>query len=280
VTGKRPFDGATAYEIMHSVVSATAAPPSSQEPGLPRAFDEVVLRAMHRDPDARFGSVGELAGALVAFASADVAMRWRHQFAQLRTDTTRDGEETRARVRAESGVLDSPLAGAPPGRILHCNDGLGVAEVANVCLVIWRGAVVRPQFELQRLALAQVVKRHSDGAVFLCVVEATATAPDDELRRASVDMVASHGDRLKCVACVFEATGFVAAVHRGAITAMLFCLRPRSAVPVSFFSSVDGAIRWTRSQFPTAPTDVFASAVEHLRSHLPGSDVRRSVELC
>jgi hypothetical protein len=280
VTGTKPFRGATAYEIMHSVVSAAAPPPSSREPRLPKAFDEVVLRAMHRDPDARFASVGELAGALLAFASTDVAMRWRQQFGPLSTEVSPDEEEeTRGRARAEWAMLDSPLAGPPPVRILHCDDGLGVAEVANVCVVIWRKAVVRCQFERQRKALAEVVIRHPDGAAFICVIEGTVTPPDDELRKASSEMLASHGAQLKCLACVIEAQGFLAAIHRGVTTAMLLLLRPRSGLPVSFFSSVDGAIRWTRSQLPTVPSDVLASGVEHLRSRLPGSDVRRDAEL-
>jgi tRNA A-37 threonylcarbamoyl transferase component Bud32 len=269
-TGERPFNGATTYEIMHSVVSGAAPPPSSRNQSLPKAFDEVVLRALHRDPSARFASVGELARALLPFAATNVAARWRAEFVPRIADAALESRvEAPERAPAAAVTRDSSAKASASPRILHCADGVAVAEVANVCVVIWRGAVIRSRFELQRSGLAEVVKRHPDGAAFLCVVEPTAIAPNDELRKASSDMVACHGAQLKCVGCVIEAAGFLAAIHRGATTAMLFFLRRRSAVPVSFFANARDAVRWMRRYIPIASTDELMSAVEHIRARLP-----------
>jgi serine/threonine protein kinase len=84
VTGERPFRGATDYELMHAVVSAAVLLPSRHEPSVPSAFDEVVLRAMHRDAERRFGSVDELAESLLPFASDSVRARWRPEFVPSR----------------------------------------------------------------------------------------------------------------------------------------------------------------------------------------------------
>jgi hypothetical protein len=65
-------------------------------------------------------------------------------------------------------------------------------------------------------------------------------------------MLASHGAQLKCLGCVIEATGFRAAFHRGVTTTMLFFLRPRSTLPVSFFANTRDAVRWMKTQIPIA----------------------------
>jgi eukaryotic-like serine/threonine-protein kinase len=80
VTGETPFQGATEYALMHAVVSAAVTPPSARDRSLPEALDAVVLRAMQRDPEARYGSVDELAEALLPFAPPPVATRWRSAF--------------------------------------------------------------------------------------------------------------------------------------------------------------------------------------------------------
>jgi tRNA A-37 threonylcarbamoyl transferase component Bud32 len=269
-TGDRPFNGATAYEVMHSVVSGAAPPPSSRERSLPKAFDQVVLRALHRDPYARFASVGELAQALLPFAATSVSTRWESEFVPRIADVTLESKAEGPDRAPAVATRDSAKA-STSRRILHCADGLAVAEVANVCVVIWRGAVIRSRFELQRAGLAEVVKRYPDGVALLCVIEGAVTPPDDELRKASMDMLVSHGAQLKCVGCVIEATGFLAAMHRGVTTGMLFLLRPRSAVPVSFFANARDAVRWMRTRIPIASTEELTSAVEHIRSRFPAS---------
>jgi serine/threonine protein kinase len=63
-TGRRPFNGETAYEMMHQVIEATPVPPSVHRPGLPAAFDSVVLRCLEKQPERRFQSAAELSEAL------------------------------------------------------------------------------------------------------------------------------------------------------------------------------------------------------------------------
>jgi serine/threonine protein kinase len=93
-TGRRPFDGATHYELLHAVVTAPVTAPSVHHSSLPPEWDAVVLRAMHRDPVERFGSVDELAIAVLPFAAAAVAARWHSEFVTPPTvplDSVSDG---------------------------------------------------------------------------------------------------------------------------------------------------------------------------------------------
>jgi serine/threonine-protein kinase len=103
-TGHKPFSGATDYELMHAVVSAELAPPSSREPTLSTAFDQVVLRAMDRDPERRFASLDEFAEALLPFASEDVSARWRSEFQAPEATRGRTASASRRDARGASSA--------------------------------------------------------------------------------------------------------------------------------------------------------------------------------
>jgi serine/threonine-protein kinase len=76
LTGSKPFAGSTPYAVMHAIVSANVSPPSALNPTLPAALDEVVLRAMKREPSERFPSLRELGAALLPWASAETRERY------------------------------------------------------------------------------------------------------------------------------------------------------------------------------------------------------------
>jgi serine/threonine protein kinase len=80
ITGERPFQGRTFHESLRAAIYDEICPPSTCEPSVPRAFDDVVLRAMAREPERRFASIGELAEALLPFASEETSRRWRSEF--------------------------------------------------------------------------------------------------------------------------------------------------------------------------------------------------------
>ncbi len=151
-------------------------------------------------------------------------------------------------------------------RVLFCGDGLAVAEIGPVCVVIWRDAVTRSRFEKQKAGLAEVVARHQGEAGFLCIVEPTAAPPDDQLRRASTEMIESHENRLKCVAGVIEGSGFKAAVTRSVMSGMALLLARRQA-PVQYFARVDIAARWMAKLIGVDPPQ-FVAGVEALRARL------------
>ncbi len=70
LTGKVPFEGRSDYEIMVSQVTSGPGAPSRLNPALTRALDEVVLKALSKDPAERFQSAGEFRQALAAAMSS------------------------------------------------------------------------------------------------------------------------------------------------------------------------------------------------------------------
>jgi serine/threonine-protein kinase len=107
-TGAKPFAGSTHYAVMHAIVSARVVPPSGMDPALPPAFDDVVLRAMQRDPRKRFESVRGLGAALLPWASAETRLRYA---AELGVDAAELGARASRGASVRSlGVWLRPLA--------------------------------------------------------------------------------------------------------------------------------------------------------------------------
>jgi serine/threonine-protein kinase len=86
VTGQRPFTGESTYELLHAIATASVQPPSSLNPALPAAFDDVVLRALARDPERRFADLEAFADALLAFAAPRTWMIWGRELLTERTE--------------------------------------------------------------------------------------------------------------------------------------------------------------------------------------------------
>ena len=77
-TGSVPFQSETIPGLLYQICHGAPPDPKRLRPDLPAALEAVILRALQRDPAARFLSVRELGGALLPFASAPV----RERFAQ------------------------------------------------------------------------------------------------------------------------------------------------------------------------------------------------------
>lgn len=153
-------------------------------------------------------------------------------------------------------------------RVISVEDGVAVGEIDRVCAVVWRGAVTRPRFELQRRGLAEVARRHREGIGFACVIEPGAPPPDHELRRASAAMIREHEASLRGIACVVEGSGFGAAIARSALAAIGLILGPRDA-PLTVVPTVDAATRWLVPRVRLEDAGALAGAVEALRAELP-----------
>ena len=81
-TGRLPYDGDTVPALLGSIAVGGAKPPSSYRPGLPPAFDALVLKAMALAPDERFASIRALGNALLPFASDVGRSLWSADFPQ------------------------------------------------------------------------------------------------------------------------------------------------------------------------------------------------------
>src|SRR5579883_1021863 len=65
VTGRRPFTGETSAELKEQHLSAEPARPRQINPGIPGPVEEVMLRAIAKEPKDRFPKIAEFGAALV-----------------------------------------------------------------------------------------------------------------------------------------------------------------------------------------------------------------------
>jgi serine/threonine-protein kinase len=73
IGGYPPFDGNTVPEVCAKVVTIEPLPLHRHAPNVPRRLEAVIMQCLHKDRDKRFADVGELADALVPFASIEGA---------------------------------------------------------------------------------------------------------------------------------------------------------------------------------------------------------------
>jgi eukaryotic-like serine/threonine-protein kinase len=64
LTGFRPFRGGNLSKLLHQIVYATAQPIHTLRSGVPEELEDVVVKALQKDPENRFHNGQELAGAL------------------------------------------------------------------------------------------------------------------------------------------------------------------------------------------------------------------------
>jgi hypothetical protein len=86
LTGRLPFSASSSYESMHAALNTRPSAPSELRPELPPGLDEIVLRAISRDPAERFPSIHAMGAALLPFANEWAALAWRANVTKARWD--------------------------------------------------------------------------------------------------------------------------------------------------------------------------------------------------
>jgi hypothetical protein len=94
-----------------------------------------------------------------------------------------------------------------------------------------------------------VVRQNGRAGVSI-VIEASSDPPEEELRRELGAIAASHGNKLKCIACAIEASGFRAAFIRSVLSSIALLDRRPNLPPRGFFANVGPAVDWLRPQLP------------------------------
>ena len=119
LTGVVPFDGDTAVAIAFKQVSAQPHPPSAVNPAVPAALDQIVLRALAKDPSARYADAEEFIAALRSARERLPAPTATATFATRPPDSAAPGV-------VAHGVVPSGMAlstGVPPAALLLPPDG-------------------------------------------------------------------------------------------------------------------------------------------------------------
>jgi serine/threonine protein kinase len=69
-TGVQPFSGSSVSAVCAQIVAIMPPPPSRHNPGLPAAFDRIVMRCLAKDPADRYATAEALGASLYPFAHA------------------------------------------------------------------------------------------------------------------------------------------------------------------------------------------------------------------
>ena len=73
LTGRLPYDGETMEAISVQRMSGALTPPGEIKPDIPLRLEDITLRTMEADPDARYQTAGELVDDLEAFRKSQLA---------------------------------------------------------------------------------------------------------------------------------------------------------------------------------------------------------------
>ncbi len=108
LTGKRPFDGTSDFDIIQQIVSKPHAPPSTVSPHLPMSIDAVVARALEKSRTERFSNAQEFA----------VALREAAYQAEDRTVTPppRSGPAGHSTTWSSTVLANEALSGTSPSK--------------------------------------------------------------------------------------------------------------------------------------------------------------------
>jgi hypothetical protein len=135
-TGSLPFSARGPLALMNAILHDSIAPPSARNRLLPRAFDEVVLRAMSRDAEGRYARVDELAEALLPFAEPRIKARWASEF------------------QAPDSIAVEPPRAVHPGRWAR-------AAAVTVAAIALAASAVRSELYLEAYPARAVTERPS-----------------------------------------------------------------------------------------------------------------------
>ncbi len=70
LAGRRPFEADTTFSILNQQLNTPPQPPIEVNPSLPRAMNDIILRALEKDPAARFQTAEDFRSALKPFVNS------------------------------------------------------------------------------------------------------------------------------------------------------------------------------------------------------------------
>jgi serine/threonine protein kinase len=126
VTGRLPFDVGERRDLFEVVRTAPLVPPCTVDRALPTGLDEVLLRGLARDSEARFPDMRAFARALLPLADAAFAREWERDFEARPPLADAMGLSV---TTAESDTL---VGVPPPPPPLPCDPGSSTFHIKGV----------------------------------------------------------------------------------------------------------------------------------------------------
>lgn len=111
IVGRRPFLAETEYDMMSHHLSTPPPVPTSIKPGIPRAMDSVLLKALSKDPASRYASAAELADAFRLATTEAAEPRTIHDVSPGTANSAHDKPSTKSkRLRLVGAIAIGLLA--------------------------------------------------------------------------------------------------------------------------------------------------------------------------
>ena len=161
-TGRLPFEGESTAEFFAAILRSEPVPPSRRRPDIPSRFDEIVLKALEKDPALRYQSVAGLRGDLLRLArdsaaSGVTSLGWAPPVDAVASPPGRSARRLRR----------APWIGA----------AVAAAAVAVLAWVVW-GVSAKPAKEAPGLSVlvADTVNRTGDATFDDTLTELLTTA--------------------------------------------------------------------------------------------------------
>jgi serine/threonine-protein kinase len=108
LTGRRLFYGESDYQTVELVRQANIPPISVANPEVPRQLEEILLKALARDPDQRFQTAQEFSESLTRFLFSRGMAVSRHDIAKLVRKTVSDQQSEKPKAKkASGGIIDA-----------------------------------------------------------------------------------------------------------------------------------------------------------------------------
>ncbi|MCH8618932.1 serine/threonine-protein kinase [Undibacterium sp. TS12] len=79
LTGQKPFQSQDVDKLLQQIVNKTPKNPSEVRPGIPDSLSKIVMKAMQKEPSARYESAAEMALALEKFLDRDKKLKRKRQ---------------------------------------------------------------------------------------------------------------------------------------------------------------------------------------------------------
>jgi len=135
-TGVRPFQADSEYTLMELKIRREPPPPIQVDPSLPNALNEIILKALEKDPARRFQTAEEFWAALARLISAERAVR---STAGLKTQNDLFQASSifaPAQVPSPLTTPSPPIAVTPPPEPIKRRVGLYIAVGAVLAVML------------------------------------------------------------------------------------------------------------------------------------------------
>jgi serine/threonine protein kinase len=266
VTGATPFVGATAYEVLHSVLTAEVVAPSRRAKDVPPEFDAVVARAMSREPGERFPSLREFGAALLPMGSDRSRWSWSPELLSASFEKAPDsGRRKRSRATTAmaplTATIDSARPAEPPssergaseGPQVHAYDGVAIVPHGDMVSILWKAPArsVRARWlfnEIDR-AIASLPGRDQ---MTLMIILPSSAPPDRTTAIESTVRVRDIVPSMRKIAVVIVGDSVWKALARGVVRVMIPKLGNRLIFPSGIEEAIAKLVKAGSPETPTA----------------------------